>query len=215
VILGVAERKEREKERRREEIIQAAVKVFYKKGVDNATMDDIAKVAELSKATLYLYFTSKEEIYYFIHLDGFEKLFKMMNKAVEKTTETKEKINIYISTLIDFQKKYPDYFEAFFYFLTNETNIDKNNPEIKKYKEMEKKFLDNWIEIVQKGKKENCIRENLDEISTALIIWMQLIGFLKIYSVLNKDLKKELGITKERIFSEYFELTLNGMMKHS
>ena len=82
--MGVTERKEREKEKRREEIIQAAVKVFYKKGVDHATMDDIAEVAELSKATLYLYFTSKEEIYYFVHLDGFEKLFRMMNKAVEK-----------------------------------------------------------------------------------------------------------------------------------
>lgn len=211
--MGVTERKEREKERRREDILKAAVKVFFKKGVDNATMDDIAESAELSKATLYLYFTSKEEIYFFIHLDGHKKLFKMMESAVEKTTDTREKIAIYVSTLISFQKKYPDYFEAFFYFLTHETNIDKNNPYIKKHQKLEEGFLNSWIELVQKGKKENLIRESLDEISTAIIIWMQLIGFLKISSVLQKDLKRELEITKEGLLSEYIELIFSGMMK--
>ena len=51
-VLGVAERKEREKERRREDIVNAAAKVFFNKGVDHATMDDVAEAAELSKATL-------------------------------------------------------------------------------------------------------------------------------------------------------------------
>ncbi len=211
--MGVAERKEREKERRREAILKAAVKVFFKKGVDNATMDDIAESAELSKATLYLYFTSKEEIYFFIHLEGHKKLFKMMESAVKKTTDTREKIAIHISTLIDFQKKYPDYFEAFFFFLTHETNIDKNNPYIKKHQELEKSFLNSWLKLVQRGKNENLIRENLGEISTAIIIWMQLIGFLKIFSVLHKDLKKELDITKDGILSEYIELIFSGIMK--
>jgi AcrR family transcriptional regulator len=211
--LGTTERKEREKEKRREDILKAAVQVFFKKGVDNATMDEIAAAAELSKATLYLYFTSKEEIYFFIHLEGHKKLFKMMESAVEKTTETREKIAIYIRTLIEFQKKHPDYFEAFFYFLTHEKNIDRNNPYIKKHQKLEERFLNSWIAIVQQGKNDSLIRENLDEISTAVIIWMQLIGFLKIYSVLHKDLKKVLNITKEGILSEYFELIFSGMMK--
>lgn len=61
--MGIAERKEREKQQRREEIIQAAEKVFFSKGFEKSTMDDIAERAELSKGTLYLYFKSKEDLH--------------------------------------------------------------------------------------------------------------------------------------------------------
>ncbi|MDL1893205.1 helix-turn-helix transcriptional regulator, partial [Sphingobacteriales bacterium CHB3] len=52
--MGIIERKEREKEQRREEIVTAAEKIFFEKGLAIATMDEIAEAAELSKGTLYL-----------------------------------------------------------------------------------------------------------------------------------------------------------------
>ena len=61
--MGILERKERERERRRQQIIVAAKKVFSEKGFNKATMDDIAGEAELSPGTLYLYFKNKEELY--------------------------------------------------------------------------------------------------------------------------------------------------------
>jgi AcrR family transcriptional regulator len=61
--MGIRERKEREKERRRQQIMVAAKKVFTEKGFNKATMDDIAGEAELSPGTIYLYFKNKEELY--------------------------------------------------------------------------------------------------------------------------------------------------------
>jgi len=61
--MGIQERKEREKERRRQQIIVAAKRVFSNKGFNKTTMEDIAKEAELSPGTLYLYFKNKEELY--------------------------------------------------------------------------------------------------------------------------------------------------------
>lgn len=61
--MGIQERKEREKERRRQQIIVAAKRVFSAKGFTKATMEDIAKEAELSPGTLYLYFKNKDELY--------------------------------------------------------------------------------------------------------------------------------------------------------
>lgn len=60
--MGVSERKEREKEQRRLDIIDAAERIFFSKGFDNASMQDIADESELSKGTLYLYFSSKNEL---------------------------------------------------------------------------------------------------------------------------------------------------------
>ena len=61
--MGIQERKEREKERRRQQIMVAAKRVFSEKGFSRATMEDIAQEAELSPGTLYLYFKNKEELY--------------------------------------------------------------------------------------------------------------------------------------------------------
>ncbi len=61
--MGIIERREREKERRKQQIIVAAKRVFLENGFNKATMEDIAKEAELSAGTLYLYFKNKHELY--------------------------------------------------------------------------------------------------------------------------------------------------------
>jgi AcrR family transcriptional regulator len=61
--MGIRERKARERERRRQQIIVAAKRVFSEKGFSRATMEDIANEAELSPGTLYLYFKNKDELY--------------------------------------------------------------------------------------------------------------------------------------------------------
>lgn len=61
--MGVKERKAREKERRRQQIVVAAKRVFSKKGYARARMEDIANEAELAPATLYIYFRNKEELF--------------------------------------------------------------------------------------------------------------------------------------------------------
>jgi len=56
-------RREREKLSRRNEILQAARKVFASKDYAAATVDDVAAAAELSKGTIYLYFQNKADLF--------------------------------------------------------------------------------------------------------------------------------------------------------
>ena len=211
--MGVTERKEREKEQRKQEIITAAEKVFNKRGIDHATMDDVAEQAELSKATLYLYFSSKDEIYSAIFSKSQEKLFKSIKNATDQLSDTKDKITAFISTFISFQKKNPDYFEAFFYFLIRDVKLTEDNCYVVQRRNSAREFLSDWAKLVQTGKKEELIREDLNAIPVAAILWMQLIGFLKIYPKLKKNFKKELNVAEDQIFHEYFELVFNGMIK--
>ena len=70
--MGIEERKEREKQMRRGQIINAAEKVFAAKGFSGATIENIAEEAELSPATLYLYFKNKDELYASLNLKFLE-----------------------------------------------------------------------------------------------------------------------------------------------
>ena len=61
--MGLEERRKREKEGRKKAILRAARKLFFEKGLQSITVENIAKEAELSKGAVYLYFKGKEEIY--------------------------------------------------------------------------------------------------------------------------------------------------------
>ncbi|HEY5382610.1 MAG TPA: TetR/AcrR family transcriptional regulator [Acidobacteriaceae bacterium] len=67
---------------RRAEILAAALKVFCKKGYTEARMEDVAAQAKIAKGTLYLYFSSKAEIYSAAAHSGMEQLSTL---AVERT----------------------------------------------------------------------------------------------------------------------------------
>jgi AcrR family transcriptional regulator len=61
--MGIAERKQREKEERRELIMRCAKELILQHGADDVRIQDIARQAELSKATVYLYFPSKDALF--------------------------------------------------------------------------------------------------------------------------------------------------------
>lgn len=61
--MGIEERKERDRKMRREQIQQAALELFNLKGFAAVKMIDISEQSELSIATLYLYYKSKDDLY--------------------------------------------------------------------------------------------------------------------------------------------------------
>jgi len=61
--MGIEERREKERGERRELILKSAVQVYVEEGYHAATMEKLAQKAELSRATLYLYFKTKDEIF--------------------------------------------------------------------------------------------------------------------------------------------------------
>lgn len=62
-------RREREKAAHRQEIMDAAVRVFARRGFAAATLDEIAQEAEFSRGALYLYFPSKEDLLFNVLYD--------------------------------------------------------------------------------------------------------------------------------------------------
>ena len=65
------ERERHRKEENKRFILKVAEKVFVQKGFSLATMDEIAKEAQFSKATLYQYFKGKSEMFFEIIYKSF------------------------------------------------------------------------------------------------------------------------------------------------
>ena len=75
----------RRKEARPAEIVDAALKVFAEKGFAAAKLDDIARKAGISKATLYLYFDTKEEIFRAVAQSAVASLLEALESQSEGT----------------------------------------------------------------------------------------------------------------------------------
>jgi TetR/AcrR family transcriptional regulator len=80
--MGSKNRKEKERQIRRDDIITAAEQLFFDKGFHGTTLDEIAEKADFTKMTLYSYFENKEEIFFHVVLKGL----RILNGLFEAAT---------------------------------------------------------------------------------------------------------------------------------
>ena len=109
--MGIRERKAREKEARRSDILEAAKTVFFEHGFQAATMEQIAREAELSKGTLYLYFSSKEELYVTVFMEGLDELNRRLRRAVEQGKGSEDRLRSLGRAYLDFYCEQKNYFD--------------------------------------------------------------------------------------------------------
>ena len=92
----ISNRQAKEREQRKEQILSSALSVFKKHGIEKATMDEIAKEADFGKATLYYYFSSKEEIFAEQLVRGWRMIWESIEPIVHQTNQPK---NTFIDSL--------------------------------------------------------------------------------------------------------------------
>src|SRR5438045_7862535 len=73
-------------------ILEAARKVFAKKGFSDATVDDIALAAGVAKGTVYLYYSSKREVYFAALKFGIEQMYAALADQLKRVSTPAEKL---------------------------------------------------------------------------------------------------------------------------
>jgi len=217
--LGINERKEKEKEVRRNDIIEAAEKIFFTKGYDNATMDDVAKEAEFSKRTVYVYFNSKEQIYFEIMIKGYKLLIGTLKDGSqeEKACNAVEEIRQMSLKMYSFSKDYPKYFKAIMEYENGELDFQKGISDLSREEcyALGEEILGYLTAMLKRGITENSIRSDLDVVKTALILWACMIG---VYNTANRKenyIKNYHSITPEELISSAFQLIIRSIQTES
>jgi TetR/AcrR family transcriptional regulator len=210
--LGIAERREREKVKRKKDIVDAAERIFFSKGMDNATMDDVAEEAELSKGTLYLYFKNKEDLYLSIHLRGNHLLKSFFQKAVARAGTGIEKTKAIGEAYIMFYDKYPDYFNAMIYYESHEINFEDPESIAGQCLMEGKATLELLVDAIQLGISDGSIRPDIDPIKTAINLWGQTTGIIQIAALKEKIvLLRQYSLTAKEVIDYSFDLIYHAI----
>ena len=207
--MGIQERKEREKEQRRQDIISAGEIIFFSKGFDKATVDEVAKEAELSKGTVYLYFKSKEDLLFGVLQRGADVLRKMLDDVITEEKYGIENLIEMAGAFIRFSSEYENYFKIFLHFQNSKTSkLNIEDKQLQDYFVNQSPFS-LLTKIVEKGITDKTLRDDIPVDILATTLWSQMMGLLVILEN-KRDLHELCNIQQTDILSAHFELIMNG-----
>jgi len=112
--MGSKQRREREKEALRQEILDAARELFVKEGYENVSMRRVAQKIEYSPTTIYLYFEDKASLLYAICEETFAKLAKRMEAITRQGDDPVDTLRRGCRAYVDFGLKYPNHYKVTF-----------------------------------------------------------------------------------------------------
>ncbi len=111
--MSIVDRKERDKQIRRNDILVAAEKVFAARGFHNANVSEIAKEAQYGTGTVYLYFKDKEDIYRALILKGLDDFFASVQERTLSLTDPVEKLKCFLAEKFRFFEAHKDFFKLY------------------------------------------------------------------------------------------------------
>ena len=108
--MGVQERRARQKESIREEILDAARTLFVKEGYEHVSIRKIAGKIEYAPGTIYLYFKDKAEILERLCDETFSKLLRRMQALNQDPSDPLESLKRGLRTYIQFGLDNPNHY---------------------------------------------------------------------------------------------------------
>ena len=189
--MGLEERRKREKQNRKNAILKAARRLFFENGFRLVTVDSIAKKAELSKGSIYLYFKSKEEIYTNILLSDIDNFHENFKDLLQGTSGASEAIAKFAMIYVDLFLNDHELFRILMTFMlhTNAMNLpdDLNNHIIKSTN----KNINTIEEILRYGIERGEFSPALNIRLSRNALWGMLNGIISLHLFTGSESKRE------------------------
>lgn len=177
--MGITERRAREKKQREAQIINAAEKVFFELGFDNSTMDDVAAAAELSKGALYTYFKNKNELCICIVCRALALVLEGFNGVLADKKLSGLKMIVEAGMSFQrFYRTYPKYYCALLSYRQHRGGCGQDSKFLQETLEENNRINDLLVSMLRKGMEDGSIRQNIDAVKTALVLWGDMGGLI-------------------------------------
>ncbi len=220
--MGIVERKEREKQMRKEMILQASESVFFEKGLRGATLEEVAERAEVSKGTIYLYFASKEDLYYSLMTKALSMLLKFFEDTKPDESDPRSALPQFGAAYLKFSREQSYLFKMLAAVDNPVVNEQVSQEVSSELAEMSDKVLSYVAKFVQKGIDLGKFRNDLSSYEAVILFWVSLSGVLnlKARSVATLDAKRTgkdfvlHQVEYDSLYHKCVDLFMSHLVKH-
>lgn len=210
--MGVAERRERERCERRQQIIEAAERVFIERGAGDATMGDVAAEAELSKGTLYLYFASKDELYIAMSARTLTMLGEQVDEATPEDCTGLQAMRAMMAAHRQFAREHPDRIRFLLAWMAAGFHADPAAGAYADYLQRVGQVMARATTMIERGQRDGSVRADLDPMATVMQMWGGSMGMSMLFlnrSEVSRRVPDALDF--DGVYDGYAELMLRGI----
>lgn len=204
--MSTQERKLKEKQNRKQQILDAAEAIMVENGLHGLSIDLIAQYTQLAKGTIYLYFKSKEEILSILTIKARELLLNEFKKIAIKEITPIEKLQLIIIENYQFFKKYSLYYDLLSLYEANH-NVVETEEMYKSSDEISKLVA----HIVIQGQKENLINPTFNPYELTMNLWAMTVGVLQLFKVRGALISEKFDISEQNLLDNYMSIFLKGI----
>jgi len=207
----IADRRREEKDRRRNEILDAAQAVFASVGPEKATMDQVARKARLSRALLYVYFEDKSDLLMGVCERGLVELLARFVIAAGRHKLGIDKIEGLGRAYVLFARECPVYFDALVRF-------EMLHPDPDMFKEQRGCVVagdavhDFIVDVLAVGIRDGSIRKDLGSKDlTAITLWGFMHGIIQLISTKANMLAHD-GVAPDQLVKHSLQMARRSLM---
>jgi AcrR family transcriptional regulator len=197
-------RKEKEKQIRKKDILEAAERVFGKKGFHDTTMNDIARESQFAVGTIYLYFKDKQYLYFTLMKNKLDTILSAVKAEVMQADDSDKLKKLIYTQLKNFESN-----KDFFRIFLSEARAAKNMHKDKFTNEHIKGFIKHIefiAQVIKESIKAGVIKRNIDPLRAAYLI-AAMMNASVFYWVQNP--KKNINLDNQVEF--VYNFTINGI----
>ncbi|HBX66388.1 MAG TPA: hypothetical protein DEG32_09580, partial [Balneolaceae bacterium] len=150
--MGTKERKQRERKRRKDQILTAAIELINRQGFEKTTMEEIAELAELSKGTLYLYFKDKSTLHQAIKKRGLSRLHTQFLEIIQEDKKGADLVKKMMLTFLEFLTEHRTFTRAMMiYEQTRMNDLDEEHEVVEECRLLQNELLMIIVRSIQIG----------------------------------------------------------------
>lgn len=202
------QRRLEEKERRREEIIDAAERVIAAKGFETAKMEEIARDARVSRALVYTYFKDKTDLYFAICERALMLLRERFDAAAATQARGIDQVSAIGRAYIEFAQESPFRFAALARFEGHPLEATPAGSTERDVLTAGRCVHEVTVRALLNGMADGSIRKDLgDPLLTAITLWGLTHGVIQLAQTKGSMITDEgFGLTQFLEFSMEFGL---------
>ncbi|MGM0641737.1 MAG: TetR/AcrR family transcriptional regulator [Thermotogota bacterium] len=195
------------KEDKHKRIIETAEKLFFENNYEEVSMSKIAKEAGMAKGTLYLYFSSKKDLYYSVVVRALDIIENVIRKNVGKAKNGLEKVVSMGKSYIEFYNEYPDYYTLIANYESQKAKLSTEDPLVKLSYGKSEQIFEYLKKSIQVGIEDKTIREDIDPEKFSMVLWSQTTGMVQQVKLREDLYMYWSGTSPMEILNYYIEIT--------
>ncbi|MCX5848252.1 MAG: TetR/AcrR family transcriptional regulator [Deltaproteobacteria bacterium] len=194
--MGLLERRGKEKDSRKKLILKSARTLFFKKGFSQVTVDEIAKLSELGKGSIYLYFNSKEEIYAQILLNDIDNFNQQVSVLLNKKSSAAALLVEFSCIYVDFFLNEGELFRILMTYMLQPAKMNLTKELNSQILTANARSIDVIGKILQLGVESEEFSESINLKQNQNAIWGLFNGIISLYIFSGSQIKR-----RDRIYS--------------